>query len=154
MPKVIQLTTNSWLIRANTLKAGLLFKLPDEYVFMSTDKRISFATYQDVEKRLGKLEVEPPKVDKILSTIRNYPIKHSNITIISEDPPLYKKNGNTVYAAGYWGLKFQGGWTQAYCPKHETCEKYETVGPFSNRLEMLNHISKLNTISHLKNENV
>lgn len=151
MAKLVQLTTNSWLLRAGVTSSGILFKLEaGDYLFMSPTLKSSYATLEDVSKKFGKLEKEERKSDEQISTIRAYPVKHDGIAVVSEEPPLYTKGGAMVFAAGYWGLKFTNGWTQAYCPKYETCQKYESVGPFTTRLEMLNHLSMLNTQDNLK----
>lgn len=150
MSKLVQLTPNSWLIRAGSASSGILFKGKDEYLFLSPTSRTTFADMDAVEKKFGKVEAVTRVEEEEVSHIRGYPVKHQGIEVLSEDPPLYNKGGTVVYAAGYWGLKFTNGWTQAYCPKQKTLQEYEHVGPFSNRLEMLNHLSTLNTQSNLK----
>lgn len=150
MSKLVQLTTNSWLIRAGSASSGLLFRTKEDYLFLSPTGRMNFPDMAAVEKKFGKVEAITRVEEEEVSHIRGYPVKHQGIEILSESPPLYNKGGTVVYAAGYWGLRFTNGWTQAYCPKQKTLEEYDNVGPFSNRLEMLNHLSTLNTQNNLK----
>lgn len=150
MSKMLQLTSNSWLIRAQMGTSGLLFKTEDTYLFLSKSGRMEFEDWAAVEKKLGKLTLEQRQDDKEVANINGFPVKHENITIKSEKPPLYTTGGKVVFAAGYWGLKFPNGWTIAFCPKEATTQTYESVGPFTNKLELSNHISMLNTQANLK----
>jgi hypothetical protein len=150
MIKLVQLTANSWLMRAGSQSSGLVFHQDGAYVYMSPTQKFTFPDLEALAGKFGKIKFEELNLDEEVSQIRGYPVKHQGITIQSEDPPLYTKGGATVFAAGYWGLKFTGGWTQAFCPKQETCEKYQSIGPFRNRLEMLNSLTTLNSADNLK----
>jgi hypothetical protein len=149
MSKMLQLTSNSWIIRTTSGTSGLLFKTDEGYLFMSPAHRLEFEDYQAVEKKFGKLSIEQRQEDNEVSQINGYPVKHEHIVIQSEKPPLYTTGGRMIFAAGYWGLKFPNGWTIAYCPKESTTKQYESVGPFRNKLELSNHISMLNTQANL-----
>lgn len=150
MSKMLQLTSNSWLIRATSGTSGLLFKTDDTYLFMSPTVQLEFDNYEAVEKKFGKLALEQRNDDEEVSHIGGFPVKHEHIVIQSEKPPLYTTGGRLVFAAGYWGLKYPNGWTIAYCPKQKTTQEYESVGPFRNKLELSNHISALNTQANLQ----
>jgi len=149
MSKMLQLTSNSWLIRATSGTSGLLFKTDATYLFMSPSSRLEFDSYEAVEKKFGKLALEQRQDEDEVSNINGFPVKHDHIVIQSEKPPLYTTGGKIIFAAGYWGLKFPNGWTIAYCPKQKTTSDYESVGPFRNKLELSNHISMLNTQANL-----
>ena len=151
MSKMLQLTSNSWLIRATSGTSGLLFKTDAGYLFMSPTSRVEFETYEAVEKKFGKLSIEQRQDENEVSHINGYPVKHEHIVIKSEKPPLYTTGGKVVMAAGYWGLKFPNGWTIAFCPKESTTTQYESVGPFRNKLELSNQISMMNTQANLHN---
>jgi hypothetical protein len=150
MSKMLQMTSNSWLIRATSGTSGLLFKTDEGYLFMSPSTRLEFTDYESVEKKFGKLSIEQRQDEDEVSQINGYPVKHDHIVIQSEKPPLYTTGGKVSFAAGYWGLKFPNGWTIAFCPKHKTTQDYESVGPFRNRMELSNHISMLNTQASLQ----
>jgi hypothetical protein len=149
MSKMLQLTSNSWLIRATSGTSGLLFKTDEGYLFMSPSSRMEFEDLDAVKKKFGKLEIEQRQDEDEVSQINGFPVKHDHIVVQSEKPPLYTTGGRLVFAAGYWGLKYPNGWTIAYCPKQKTTQDYESVGPFRNKLELSNHISMLNTQANL-----
>jgi hypothetical protein len=149
MSKMLQLTSNSWLIRSTAGTSGVLFKIDAGYLFMSPTGQSTYEDYAAVEKKFGKLSIEQRQDEDEVSQINGFPVKHDHIVIQSEKPPLYTTGGKIIFAAGYWGLKFPNGWTIAYCPKQKTTTDYESVGPFRNRLELSNHISMLNTQANL-----
>jgi len=150
MSKMLQLTSNSWLIRATSGTSGILFKTNPGYLFMSPSSRIEFEDLDAVKKKFGKLELEQRQDEDEVSQIHGYPVKHEHIVIQSEDPPLYTTGGKVTFAAGYWGLKFPNGWATAFCPKQKTTQEYESCGPFRSKLELNNHISSLVTQENLK----
>lgn len=150
MSKMLQLTSNSWLIRTTSGTSGALFKTDAGYLFMSPSSRIEFEDLDAVKKRFGKLDIEQRQDEDEVSQIHGYPVKHDHIVISSENPPLYTTGGKVLFAAGYWGLKFPNGWTTAYCPKQKTTQEYESVGPFRSKLELNNHIGSLITQENLR----
>jgi hypothetical protein len=134
MAKILQLTDNSWVFRTTDSNSGLLFRTDEGYMFLGPKTRHTYASLEELEKKFG-----------------GYPTKHSPVTQTQASPPTYVKDGGkTEFVAGYWGLLFAQGWTQAFCPKAATIQTYEHVGPFKNRLEMINHLSTLNTNANLK----
>jgi hypothetical protein len=147
MPKIYQLTNNSWIIRAGVDDSGLLFKKLEGYLFLSATKRIEFNSMNDVSKRFGKLQEEiRENKDTQLSIISGFPVRHDNITVISEDPPLYTKGTDLIFAAGYWCEKCATGWNLSFCPKQKTTQKPDVIGPFKNRLEAMNKMNSLNNM--------
>ena len=151
MAKILQLTENSWIFRAGDTNSGILFRTDEGYMFMSGTSRTHYATLDEVKKKYGNIKVVEREEIVDSSTLSGYPCKHTNVNKISDNPPTYTvANGKTEYVAGYWGVLFQKGWTQGFCPKKATITQYESVGPFKNRLEMLNHLSTLNTNANLK----
>lgn len=154
MSKMLQMTENSWILRADFGTSGILFKTDDSYLFLNPTTRLDFENLAAVEKKFGKLTIEHRQDEEVVSQIKGYPVKHKDIIIQSEEPPLYTTGGKMVFAAGFWGLKFPNGWTAAYCPKQKTTTEYESVGPFKNKLELLNQISMLQTQENLKAQQV
>lgn len=150
MSKMLQMTSNSWLIRASSGTSGILFKTDEGFLFMSPQSRIEFEDLDAVKKKFGKLELEQRQDEEEVSAISGFPVKHEHIEITSESPPLYTTGGKMIFAAGYWGLKFPNGWKVAFCPKQKTTQEYESVGPFKNKLELQNHISAIVTAENLK----
>ena len=145
MSKMLQLTSNSWLIRASSGTSGLLFKTDEGYLFMSPSSRMEFESYEDVEKKFGKLKIEERNDETEVSAIAGFPVRHEHIVVHSEKPAHYTIGGKVIFAAGYWGLKFPKGWTLVLCPKLKTTQDYESVGPFRSKLELSNHVTMLTT---------
>jgi hypothetical protein len=150
MSKMLQMTSNSWLIRASSGTSGVLFKTDTGYLFMSPTSRMEFEDLDAVKKKFGKLEIEQRQDEEEVSQIHGFPVKHDHVVIVSENPPLYTTGGRMIMAAGYWGLKFPNGWTTAYCPKQKTTQDYESVGPFRSKMELNNHIGALVTQENLR----
>jgi hypothetical protein len=151
MAKIVQLTTNSWLLRAGDAASGLLFRSPEGYLFLNPKTRLNFSTIEDVEAKFGTLKEIEREQEQTLLVLNNIPVKHADFVAVPGTEYEYTKgNTKTVFAAGYWGLKFNQGWTQAFCPKKATLDSNEHVGPFKNRLEMLNHLTMLNNTENLR----
>jgi hypothetical protein len=154
MNKIFKLTNNSWIIRAGIDNSGLLFKNSEGYLFLSISKRIEFKTIEEVYTRFGHLKEEiRENKDTQLSIIDGFPVRHENITIISEKPPLYNKGTDIIFAAGYWCIKYPNGWTLTLCPKQKTTQEYDTSGPYRNRLESMNRLNSLKNIRNIEAHN-
>jgi hypothetical protein len=118
----------------------------DQKLFPSTD---------DLEKYLGSsLSVEIKDTDsddgEEIGNIEGYPIKHKTACDIetvdtnNKQVITYAKitKSKARFAAGYYALLFDNGWTGSYCPRIQTLENYEFIGPFYSKLEMQNSISQ------------
>lgn len=142
------ITENSWFIRSGEGSIiGLMYKLEgDTYLVANKVEKKYFNTFDDIKETYGTLEIKERTLKKTNDTVNGYPVKHEDIEIVCEDPPMYyKTNGKTEFVAGYWGLLFKNGWSPAFCPKASTVLSNEAIGPFKNRLEMLNQIASLNS---------
>jgi len=107
-----------------------------------------FENWDIFEKYLGKsiefeIDVEEENSDKEMLQISGLPVKHSVIFDIQENPTSYTKiQGSKIrFAAGFFGIKFEHGWTASFCPKLSTLESCEYIGPFTSKLEMSNAIT-------------
>lgn len=143
--KLSNLTDNTWIIKGGYQKNGLLIKNDDVYNFYPSEgEERFFSSFSMVEKYFGKIKEDKNK--KVLTTnISGYPTKHDDIEIISYDPPMYKKVGSAVeYYAGFYALKYSGGWVVSFCPKTSICDTYKNIGPFRNKIEVKVEVNKLN----------
>jgi hypothetical protein len=144
--KCLQLTAKSWLLGSGTEDAGLLFDRDGVFVYLSLKKRLEFNSVDDVAKCFGGLTVEALKsTEDSIKAVSSFPVRHNDATVASEQPPLYKRANGVVYAAGYWVVKRDSGWTLVFCPKQDTIGSSDIEGPFHTRLEALN---RLNSIKH------
>lgn len=60
--------------------------------------------------------------------------------------PLFTKSekSKSLYAAGYYIIRFEKGWVKSFCPKLITIERYESKGPFKTDIVMRTELSKAN----------
>jgi len=57
--------------------------------------------------------------------------------------------GKARFAAGYYALDFDHGWTGSYCPRTSTLEENTYIGPFRTKLEMQNAMAQKKRVSKL-----
>jgi hypothetical protein len=97
----------------------------------------------EFEQQDSSSSQDEPAVDKV----GNMPVKHNNPQSIEMEPIIsYTKTTKSQvrFAAGYWGLKFDHGWTAAFCPKLDTLISNEFVGPFTTKIEMTTVVRQKN----------
>ena len=141
-----QITEKGWILQKDADRIAILSELPSGkiQVLGKLEKKL-FDKMSDIENYIG----EEIKIEEIaeqseeLENIDGYPTKHLSIVKIDNinGLPVYKK-GNVTFAAGYYGIKFENGWSSSFCPKLSTLESNEYIGPFNNKLEMQNSISQ------------
>lgn len=143
------ITETSWILLADGLQFALLTSKNNEItVFGGKLERNKFSSIDDLGKFLGsKITTEKTEDDNVeeVGDVNGYPVKHAATIAVEHDlGPVYKRSNssNTLYIAGYYGVKFPNGWVQSYCPKLSTIQENEFIGPFTTKLEMLNAISQ------------
>lgn len=148
--KLTQLTPHSWLMQVGSVYTGILHRSINEYTVLSNGN-ISRYNEKTLKQKYGKITYNEVEEAKSISTINGYPVKHDNINIVSEEPPLYTKNTSDIqFIAGYWCNRFKNGWNLVLCPKYSTVLENESSGPFKHRIEALNMITVLNNRSNLE----
>lgn len=143
--KISSLTDNTWILKGGYEKTGLLSLKDSIYTFYSSEGTMRiFSDFSKVEKYFGKLKEDEEKI-QLVNNISGFPVKHDKIEIISEDPPIYKKEESSMrFYAGYYGLKYEAGWSMVFCPKVETKDSYQSIGPFRNKIEARVEINRNN----------
>ena len=73
--------------------------------------------------------------------VNGYPVKDEPFNEMYDAKlglPMYTKNEKSkcFYAAGYYIIRFDFAWAQAYCPKVITLKRNEFRGPYQTQLEM------------------
>lgn len=143
-----ELTDTCWILERDGTKIGLVSATPDGLKYIGVGERQTFATADALGIFLGgQVTIEGRDEDESgdeIGNIDGYPIKHkSAFDIATGDLVTYAKTakGKARFAAGYFGLEFDHGWTASYCPRSQTLEQYTYIGPFRSRLEMLNAIA-------------
>lgn len=154
MAKLSQLTDNCWIMKTNADELGYLFKRKDDYLFLTRKGKVILKDEDDITKTYGKISYQE-REEKIDNNISGFPIRHKDIEIISQDPPIFvKKNtfstSKVQFYAGFWSVKYPNGWSLNFCPKTATIEEYESEGPFRTRLECVNNNNLLNTRKNIQ----
>lgn len=125
-----------WIVESNAGKVGTIRKLETGYEFF--DQRINVTQLLDTIDSFAAIEIIDE--DTTVKTHSGYPT-NSNVVIPVEHETLLtfkkKENSKSVYAAGYYILRYHGmGWQHAFCPKLETLEKYDYQGPYLTEWDM------------------
>ena len=145
-----------WIVEENEKKVGVL-KITEQkkYIFSSKSTVKTYDTKKKLVEQFGKdfFKVSTNKITK--SNIQDKEIQGYPTSSVPCNPmfdvkrhlPLFTKSNKSksVYCAGYYLLKFNKGWTRAFCPKLITIERYPYQGPFKTELEMklrLNNASR------------
>jgi hypothetical protein len=86
--------------------------------------------------------------------VLGYPVKfkaYNPIWDIKRKLPVFTKTEKsyTLFAAGYYIVEFETGWTQAFCPKISTLEEYTFQGPFKDIIETRERLRKAQNASDL-----
>ena len=142
---------NSWLLLADGDRLGLVNELEGK---INVIGKITPKTYESIAELShhlgGKITIEEMTVtvkEPIAADIGGYPTKHITHTNVTLEPfPTYTKTEKsaTRYAAGYWALKFQNGWTATLCPRLSTLAEYDNIGPYTTNLEIKHQMSQKN----------
>lgn len=143
------LTESTWILERDGVRHSMVVATDQGLKVIGPLERKLFASMDELSAEVGgKLTVENRDEDGAsgdeISHIDGYPIKHSNAHDINRDGLVtYSKapNSKARFAAGYYAIDFDHGWTQSYCPRISTLETHGYIGPFRSKLEMQNAIS-------------
>ena len=141
-----------WILEDAGVKLGTIRKKDDsDFEVIIRNEGIEILSTDALTTNYGSSILEPKLVKRIESVeygksideVLGYPCKHKGFNTVLKDikgkqVPVYTKteNSKTLYAAGYYGLHFNGVWRNTYCVKLETLENYEFVGPFKSKSEV------------------
>lgn len=147
------LTETTWILTADGSRLGLVSQTKDCIAIVGNIEPKKYADMSALQKRFNNSIIienfAEAEIDEPASNINGFPVKHSYVFNVLEDPvPNYTRTESSTarYAAGYYGLKFPNGWTQSFCPKLTTLTEYEYVGPFTTKLEMQHQITAKNRL--------
>lgn len=141
-----------WIVESEGTKIGVL-KVTDQnkYVFSSKDKVQTFDSKKKLFEAFGKNFFKTSTT--VQSTSRNcdiqgYPttkVPYNSMFDVKRHLPLFTKSekSKSVFCAGYYLIKFNKGWTKAFCPKLVTIERYPFEGPFTTEIEMKQRLANV-----------
>ena len=140
-----------WIVEQDNEKIGTLSWDEDRYVFSSSKETAFLNTKNDVKKKFG-IEIhwdEPNEVVHTEKDVHGYPTSvepYNSMYDVQRKLPLFTKSekSKSLYAAGYYIIRFEKGWVKSFCPKLITVERYEYKGPFKTNLEMKQELSRAN----------
>lgn len=131
-----------WIIEQNNEKLGTLSKTDDHFLFTCNEGVQLFDTAKQLDRKFGKIiwSVADEKVASTDCLIYGFPTKSipmNGIFDIKRKLPLFTKTetSKSLYAAGYYIIKFPKGWIKGFCPKLSTLDAYEFRGPFKTDIE-------------------
>jgi len=153
--KLKEITETSYLLEKDGSNTGLVTVTVDGFKVIGPFDRKLFANADELTKYLGgMLTIEPRESDDDkedeIGQINGYPIKHKAVFDVEEgDIVTYAKTakGKARFAAGYYALDFEHGWTGSYCPRTQTLEENAFIGPFRTKLEMQNAMAQKKRMS-------
>ena len=141
-----------WILEDAGVKLGTIRKKDDsDFEVIIRNEGVEILSTDALTTKYGSSILEPKLVKRIESVeygksideVLGYPCKHKGFNTVLKDikgkqVPVYTKTetSKTLYAAGYYGLHFNGVWRNTYCVKLETLENYEFVGPFKSTSEV------------------
>ena len=141
-----------WILEDAGVKLGTIRKKDDsDFEVIIRNEGIEILGTDALTTKYGSAILEPKLVKRIesveygksMSEVEGYPCKHQGFNtalkeVKGKNVPTYTKteNSKTLYAAGYYGLHFNGVWRNTYCVKLETLDNYEFVGPFKTKTEL------------------
>jgi hypothetical protein len=134
-----------WIVRVNGRKTGVLRKNEDgELTEFIVDTNESVRVLESD----FKFEKKTAPAQATTDTVFGFPAlplpELFNKKMIDELPTFTKTaNSSAIFCAGYFALKFQGGWTQSLCPKKSTLSNYEWKGPFKTKSDLTLTIKRL-----------
>lgn len=143
-----------WIVEDGETKVGVL-KLTEQkkYVFSYKDKIETYDNKKKLVEHFGKdffkvSSIKQKKINLDDKEIQGYPtssIPYNPMFDVKRHLPLFTKSNKSksVYCAGYYLLKFNKGWTRAFCPKLITIERYPYQGPFKTEIEMKQRLSNV-----------
>ena len=92
---------------------------------------------------------EPAQASNLDKEVHGFPSSvapYNSMYDVKRKLPLFTKSekSKSLYAAGYYIIRFEKGWVKSFCPKLITVERYEYKGPFKTSIEMKQELSLAN----------
>ena len=140
-----------WIVENNGLKFGTISLNDEQYILSTPSGTQMYHTEKELTSALDKKIswTELDITETVAKEIHGYPTNstpYNPMFDVKRKLPLFTKSdkSKSLYAAGYYIIKFDKGWVKSFCPKLITVERYETKGPFKSDLEMRLALSNAN----------
>lgn len=147
--KLKPVSDTAWILEKDGNRHSMVSATDQGLRVIGPLKRKLYADLADLSSELGSdVAMEPRDADgdagEEIGQVDGYPIKHSQVfDVVTEEIVTYSKTsgGRARFAAGYYAIRFDHGWTASYCPRLSTLTDNAYIGPFRSKLEMQNAIS-------------
>lgn len=141
-----------WIIEQNGSNVGTLSISEDTYLYSCDTGTHMYSNTRQLNKALGGNILWSESISDAEESINiayEYPTStkpHNIIWDVKQKLPLFTKSqkSKSLYAAGYYIIKFEKGWVKSFCPKLITIQRYEFKGPFKDDLHMRLELSNAN----------
>ena len=141
-----------WIIEQNGSKVGTLSVSEDQYLYSCNTGTHMYTDQRQLNNALGgkvnwsESISDAVETDNIAYEFPTSTTPHNVIWDVKQKLPLFTKSSNSksLYAAGYYIIKFEKGWVKSFCPKLITIQRYKFKGPFKNDLHMRLELSNAN----------
>lgn len=142
-------TESAWLLERDGVRHSMVVFNGESYKVIGPLERKLYASLDELDAELGGgIKMENREGDgeagDEIGQVDGYPIKHASAFDIElGDMVTYGKapKSKVRFAAGYYAISFEHGWTASYCPRLDTLQNHGYIGPFRSKLEMQNAIS-------------
>jgi hypothetical protein len=143
-----------WIVENDGEKIGTMSWNDDRYMFSSAVETCFFDNQKEMKKKFGvdlvwsDLKIDENKED-IKFEVHGFPTSvrpFNEMYDVKNKLPLFTKSAKSksLYAAGYYIIRFEKGWVKSFCPKLITIERYESKGPFKKEITKRQELSKAN----------
>jgi|TARA_B110000196_G_scaffold244658_1_gene213320 hypothetical protein len=140
-----------WIVENNGLKFGTISLTDEQYILSTSAGTRMYHTEKELTSALDKKIswTELDITETVAKEIHGYPTNstpYNPMFDVKRKLPLFTKSdkSKSLYAAGYYIIKFDKGWVKSFCPKLITVERYTTKGPFKTEIEMRQELSLVN----------
>ena len=140
-----------WIVENNGLKFGTISLTEEQYILSTPSGTQMYHTEKELTSALDKKIswTELDITETVAKEIHGYPTNstpYNPMFDVKRKLPLFTKSdkSKSLYAAGYYIIKFDKGWVKSFCPKLITVERYTTKGPFKTEIEMRQELSLVN----------
>lgn len=141
-----------WIIEQNGSNVGTLSVSEDQYLYSCDTGTHMYTNTRQLNKALGGKILWTESISDATESTNiayEYPTStkpHNVIWDVKQKLPLFTKSekSKSLYAAGYYIIRFEKGWVKSFCPKLITIQRYEFKGPFKDDLHMRLELSNAN----------
>jgi hypothetical protein len=141
-----------WIVEDNRgVKFGTISLNEEQYILSTPSGTQMYHTEKELTSALDKKIswTELDITETVAKEIHGYTTNstpYNPMFDVKRKLPLFTKSdkSKSLYAAGYYIIKFDKGWVKSFCPKLITVERYTTKGPFKTEIEMRQELSLVN----------